>query len=222
MNLPLPFESGTLDKLNWSKGLLPAIIQHARDGTVLMLGYMNREALEATLMRGRVTFFSRRRETLWTKGESSGNFLNVKAWDWDCDQDALLFQVDPVGPTCHLLRKSCFPGASSPFLHQLDALIDQRKKDRPKGSYTTELFEAGPKRIAQKVGEEGVELALAALDPNDEAFLGEAADLFYHALVLLRARGFGLADVEELLARRHWSSEVNTAFKSTAPITAGS
>lgn len=209
MNRPmLPLDSSSLDKLDWAKGLLPAIIQHARDGTVLMLGYMNREALEATLSKGQVTFFSRRRESLWTKGESSGNFLQVKDWDWDCDQDALLFQVDPEGPTCHLLQKSCFSRASGPFLNELDVLIGQRKKDRPTGSYTSELFAAGPKRIAQKVGEEGVELALAALDPDDKAFLGEAADLFYHTLVLLRARGFGLADVEELLAQRHKQPDV--------------
>lgn len=198
-----PEDRTVLDELDWAKGLLPAVVQHAEDGTVLMLGYMNREALETTLKEGRVTFFSRRKQALWMKGESSGHVLTVKGWDWDCDHDALLFQVHPAGPTCHLQRRSCFARAPRSILYELDALIAERQSERPAGSYTTRLLDAGTKRIAQKVGEEGVELALAALDPDDEAFLGEAADLLYHTLVLLRARGFGLTDVSRVLADRH-------------------
>ncbi|MCK7595406.1 bifunctional phosphoribosyl-AMP cyclohydrolase/phosphoribosyl-ATP diphosphatase HisIE [Pseudomarimonas salicorniae] len=194
-----------IDQLDFAKqdGLLPAVVQDARSGRVLMLGYMNREALELTLSGGKVTFFSRGRERLWTKGESSGHFLELVAIETDCDRDTLLVQAIPKGPTCHLGTVSCFPSAPARFIGELDALVAERDAQRPEGSYTTRLFEGGTRRIAQKVGEEGVETALAAVAESDEALLGEAADLVYHLLVLLRARGLSLADVDRLLAERH-------------------
>jgi phosphoribosyl-ATP pyrophosphohydrolase/phosphoribosyl-AMP cyclohydrolase len=196
------------DTLDWGKGdgLVPAIVQHVRDGRVLMLGYMNREALAATQANGRVTFYSRSKQRLWTKGETSGHFLEVRAIHADCDNDALLILAEPHGPTCHLGTESCFGDAAQPtaaFLPQLDALVEDRARSRPAGSYTTRLFEGGTKRIAQKVGEEGVETALAAVAENDDAFLGETADLIFHVLVLLRARGLSLDDVTTTLRRRH-------------------
>jgi phosphoribosyl-ATP pyrophosphohydrolase/phosphoribosyl-AMP cyclohydrolase len=197
-----------VDALDWRKsgGLVPAIVQHARDGRVLMLGYVNREALAATQEGGRVTFYSRSRQRLWTKGETSGHFLEVRAIHVDCDSDALLILAEPHGPTCHLGMASCFGDDAQPvaaFLPQLDALVDTRERERPSGSYTTRLFEAGVKRIAQKVGEEGVETALAAVAEDDDAFLGEAADLVYHLVVLLHARGLSLDDVAAMLRHRH-------------------
>lgn len=199
------FDPGQLD---WSKGggLLPAIVQHARDGRVLMLGYMNREALQATQACGQATFFSRSKQRLWRKGESSGHVLHVQSLHADCDRDTLLLLALPQGPTCHLGSDSCFGDAAVPaqaFIGQLDALIARRERERPQGSYTTMLFEAGLRRIAQKVGEEGVEAALAAVAQDDDALRGEAADLVYHLLVLLRARGLGLDDVAATLALRH-------------------
>ena len=196
------------DKLEWSKGagLLPAVIQHWRSGAVLMLGYMSREALVQTQQSGKVTFFSRSKQRLWTKGETSGNFLLFKAAFADCDSDALVVHADPQGPTCHLGSASCFGDASAPplaFLAELDALVCERERDRPAGSYTTRLFESGVRRIAQKVGEEGVETALAAVAQDDEALLGECADLTFHMLVLLRARGLRMDDVVEILRQRH-------------------
>ena len=196
------------DKLDWSKGagLLPAVIQHWRSGIVLMLGYMNREALVQTRQSGKVTFFSRSRQRLWTKGETSGHFLLAKAAFADCDNDALLVHAEPQGPTCHLGRESCFDAASaSPlaFLAELDTLVGQRERERPPGSYTTRLFESGVRRIAQKVGEEGVEAALAAVAEDKQALVGESADLLFHLLVLLRARDASLVDVVAALAARH-------------------
>ncbi len=194
-----------IDQLDFAKqdGLLPALVQDARSLRVLMLGYMNREALAHTLATSRVTFFSRSKQRLWTKGESSGHFLQLVSIETDCDNDSLLVQALPQGPTCHLGRDSCFPSAPSNFLGELDALIAAREASRPEGSYTTRLFESGIRRIAQKVGEEGVETALAAVAEGDDALLGESADLLYHLLVLLRAKGLGLAEVQALLARRH-------------------
>jgi phosphoribosyl-ATP pyrophosphohydrolase/phosphoribosyl-AMP cyclohydrolase len=194
-----------LDSLAWDKqdGLLPAIIQDATTQRVLMLGYMNREALAATLESRHVTFFSRSKGRLWMKGESSGDVLDLVSLQADCDADTLLVQAAPRGPTCHLGRVSCFPDAPGNFLAELDALIATRERDRPEGSYTTKLFEAGTRRIAQKVGEEGVETALAAVAQDEAALLGEAGDLIYHLIVLLRARGLGLADAVELLRSRH-------------------
>ncbi len=195
----------TLDRLAWDKqdGLLPAVVQDAETLRVLMLGYMNREALEMTLACRHVTFFSRSKGRLWTKGERSGHVLKLVRIETDCDADTLLIQAHPQGPTCHLERTSCFPDAPGSFLGDLDALIAQRERERPVGSYTTKLFEAGIRRIAQKVGEEGVETALAAVAQEDADLLGESADLIYHLLVLLRARGLSLGDVENLLRQRH-------------------
>jgi phosphoribosyl-ATP pyrophosphohydrolase/phosphoribosyl-AMP cyclohydrolase len=200
------------DRLDWSKGggLLPAVIQHWRTGAVLMLGYMSREALAQTQQSGKVTFFSRSKQRLWTKGETSGNFLVFKAAFADCDNDALLVHADPKGPTCHLGTESCFGDASAPplaFLAELDALVAERESARPAGSYTTRLFESGVRRIAQKVGEEGVEAALAAVVEDKDALVGESADLFFHLLVLLRARDASLADVAAALAARHKPAE---------------
>ncbi len=193
-----------MDDLAWDKhaGLLPAIVQDASTLRVLMLGYMDREALLATTQVGEVTFFSRSRQRLWRKGEQSGNVLRLVSIETDCDQDTLLVLAEPAGPTCHLGRTSCFPNAPHDVLVALDARIAERERERPAGSYTTTLFEAGLRRIAQKVGEEGVETALAAVVQDDAALLGEAADLLYHVLVLLRARGLSLADAKDVLKAR--------------------
>ena len=193
-----------IEALAWDKqgGLLPAIVQDAATLRVLMLGYMDRAALAATLASGQVTFHSRSKQRLWTKGESSGHVLALVSVDVDCDADTLLVQARPHGPTCHLDRTSCFPDAPGDGLAELDALIAQRERERPQGSYTTRLFEGGIRRIAQKVGEEGVETALAAVAQDDEALLGEAADLLYHLTVLLRARGLSLEDARQVLAAR--------------------
>ena len=196
-----------IEALAWEKqgGLLPAIVQDADNGRVLMLGYMNREALARTLASGRVCFYSRSRNVLWTKGESSGHFLDFVSLEADCDADTLLVQARPNGPTCHLQRASCFPEAPASFLSELDAVVAQRERERPAGSYSTKLFEAGVRRIAQKVGEEGVETALAAVAQDEQALLGESADLVYHLLVLLRSRGLGWADLVRTLEHRHRS-----------------
>ena len=193
-----------IDGLAWEKqgGLLPAIVQDADTLRVLMLGYMSREALQATLASGRVTFFSRSKQRLWTKGESSGDVLDLVRLEVDCDADTLLVQARPAGPTCHLGRASCFPQAPADGLAELDAVIAQRAQELPEGSYTTRLFEGGIRRIAQKVGEEGVETALAAVAEDDDALLGEASDLLFHLLVLLRARGLSLADALQVLETR--------------------
>jgi len=195
----------SLSDLDWTKqdGLLPAIVQEAGSGRVLMLGYMDREALAATRASGRVTFYSRSRQRLWIKGETSGNFLQLVSIETDCDNDSLLVQAIAHGPTCHLQRTSCFASAPGNFLAELDQLVAARERDRPEGSYTTKLFESGVRRIAQKVGEEGVETSLAAVVQDDQALLGEAADLVYHLLVLLRARGLSLADAVRVLEQRH-------------------
>lgn len=195
-------------RLDWGKGdgLLPVVVQDASNLRVLMLGYMNREALETTLASRRVTFFSRSKQRLWTKGESSGHVLELVSVEADCDDDTLLVLAHPHGPTCHLQRASCFPSAPSAFLSDLDALVAQRERERPAGSYTTRLFESGTRRIAQKVGEEGVETALAAVAQDEAALLGESADLLYHLTVLLRARGLSLADAVDVLRARHGST----------------
>ena len=193
-----------IEGLDWAKqgGLLPAIVQEAGSLRVLMLGYMDRAALEATLASRRVTFFSRRRQRLWTKGEQSGNVLSLVSIENDCDRDTLLVQARPVGPTCHLGTPSCFAGAPAGALAELDSLVAKRSRERPQDSYTTKLLEAGVRRIAQKVGEEGVETALAAVAQDDAALLGEAADLLYHLVVLLHARGLSLDDAEQVLRQR--------------------
>lgn len=206
MNENPPIETPALDieSLAWEKqsGLLPAIVQDADSRRVLMLGYMSREALARTIESGQVTFYSRSKQRLWTKGESSGHVLTLVTLEVDCDNDTLLVQARPHGPTCHLGTVSCFPNAPGDVLGDLDALIAKRAIDLPAGSYTTKLFESGIKRIAQKVGEEGLETALAAVVEDDDALLGEAADLLYHLIVLLRARGLDLDAVKQTLAKR--------------------
>lgn len=197
-------------RLDWAKGdgLLPAIVQHWLSGEVLMLGYMNAEALVQTQACGHVTFYSRSKQRLWTKGESSGHVLALKSIRIDCDADTLLVQADPHGPTCHRGTSSCFGDSAAVgpplgFLAELDALVASRHAERPVGSYTTSLFEGGIRRMAQKVGEEGVETALAAVVQDDASLLGEAADLIFHLTVMLRARGLSLTDVAALLSARH-------------------
>ena len=205
MSIEILPAAGALAALDWHKGdgLLPAIVQDADTLQVLMLGYVNAEALEVTLATGHMTFHSRSRARLWTKGEQSGNVLAVQSIAVDCDADTLLVRARPAGPTCHTGADSCFPQAPKDFLGQLDRLVATREATRPEGSYTTTLFNGGVRRIAQKVGEEGVETALAAVAQGDEALLGEASDLLFHLLVLLRARGLGLAEARALLETRH-------------------
>jgi len=191
------------DKLN---GIIPAIIQDAQTDRVLMLGFMNPESLEKTKTEGKVTFFSRTRQRLWTKGEESGNFLHVKEILEDCDNDTLLIRVRPEGPVCHTGSDTCFNQENRSglvFISQLQELIHKRKEELPENSYTTSLFKGGINTIAQKVGEEAVELVIEAKDSDDELFLGEAADLVYHLLVLLSVRGYGINDVAGLLEQRH-------------------
>lgn len=206
MNQNPSIETSGLDieSLAWEKqsGLLPAVVQDADSRRVLMLGYMSREALVKTIESGQVTFYSRSKQRLWTKGESSGHVLTLVGLEVDCDNDTLLVQARPQGPTCHLGTVSCFPNAPGDVLGDLDTLIAKRAIDLTAGSYTTKLFESGIKRIAQKVGEEGLETALAAVVEDDDALLGEAADLLYHLIVLLRARGLDLDAVKRTLAKR--------------------
>jgi phosphoribosyl-AMP cyclohydrolase / phosphoribosyl-ATP pyrophosphohydrolase len=200
-----------LSRLDFAKahGLLPAIVQHADTGAVLMLGYMNAEALVATQTRGRVVFYSRSRQTLWEKGETSGHTLNLVAIRTDCDADALLVTARPLGPTCHEGTTTCFgdtalTGATRlGFLAQLAGIIDQRITEAPEKSYTAKLFASGPQRLAQKVGEEGVEVALAAVGESDDKLVSESADLLFHLMVLLRSKRLGLDDVVRELASRH-------------------
>lgn len=199
-----------LEQLAWDKmdGLIPAIVQDFLDGRVLMQGYMNQAALEATLESGKVTFWSRSRQQLWTKGETSGNTLDLVDINVDCDADCLLVRARPEGPTCHLGTDTCFDGQGKvapelAFLAELERIIAERDEQRPADSYTTSLFESGVKRIAQKVGEEGVETALAATAGDDEELLNESADLIYHLLVLLRSRSLDIESLLEVLKNRH-------------------
>jgi phosphoribosyl-ATP pyrophosphohydrolase/phosphoribosyl-AMP cyclohydrolase len=193
---------------DWAKGggLLPAIIQHVHTGQVLMLGYMNEEAAEVTVTSGKVTFYSRSKKRLWTKGETSGNHLTFCSAMLDCDRDAILVQAIPAGPVCHTGARTCFTDdlpATAGFLGHLDRIIQQRRVEMPGGSYTTSLFAEGSARIAQKVGEEGVELALARMKDDREEIANESADLLYHMLVLLSDADMALADVMEVLRQRH-------------------
>ncbi|WP_318435228.1 bifunctional phosphoribosyl-AMP cyclohydrolase/phosphoribosyl-ATP diphosphatase HisIE [Photobacterium leiognathi] len=201
-----------LTNINWEKvaGLIPAIVQDNASGQVLMLGYMNEDALQKTLDTKQVTFWSRTKERLWTKGETSGNVLQLKSIQLDCDQDTLLVQVDPIGPTCHLNTTTCFDsdesGEQPPslvFLHQLEQLLASRKGADPESSYTASLYARGTKRISQKVGEEGVEVALAATSGDKAELVCESADLIYHLLVLLQDQGLSLSDVTNKLQERH-------------------
>jgi phosphoribosyl-ATP pyrophosphohydrolase/phosphoribosyl-AMP cyclohydrolase len=192
-------------KINFDKenGLVPAIIQNYQTGQVLMLGYMNREAYNKTCATKKVTFFSRSKQRLWTKGETSGNFLNVVSISEDCDNDALLILVIPEGPTCHTGTDSCFKGSfQQSFLYDLEATISERITGSDTNSYTKKLVEKGINKVAQKVGEEAVELVIEAKDNNRELFLNEAADLLYHFLILLRAKDTSLAAVEAVLKSR--------------------
>ncbi|MDE8741605.1 bifunctional phosphoribosyl-AMP cyclohydrolase/phosphoribosyl-ATP diphosphatase HisIE [Pectobacterium polaris] len=195
------------NQLDWEKtdGMLPVVVQHAVSGEVLMLGYMNQDALQATEESGKVTFFSRTKQRLWTKGESSGHFLNVVSITPDCDNDTLLILVNPIGPTCHLGTSSCFSPAASDwtFLYQLEQLLAERKHADPDSSYTARLYASGTKRIAQKVGEEGLEAALAATVHDREELTNEAADLMYHLLVLLQDQDLDLATIINRLKDRH-------------------
>jgi phosphoribosyl-ATP pyrophosphohydrolase/phosphoribosyl-AMP cyclohydrolase len=199
-----------IERLQWQKmdGLLPAVVQDAFDGRVLMLAYMNQDAVGHTLESGSVTFWSRSRQALWTKGETSGNTLKLVAVHADCDSDCLLVLAEPKGPTCHRNTDSCFDSdtpvtPSLAFFAALERLIAERQKSRPEGSYTTRLFDAGTRRIAQKVGEEGVETALAAATGDKEELINESADLLYHLLVLLRDSELGLEEVIITLRKRH-------------------
>lgn len=186
-------------------GLVPAIIQDADTQKVLMLGYMNAEALQKTIEDKRVTFYSRSKQRLWTKGESSGNFLEVKDISIDCDNDTLLLKVSPLGPVCHTGADTCFSekNEGSAFLYQLENIIQDRKNNPSDHSYTSSLIKKGINKIAQKVGEEAVELVIESKDDNRELFLGEAADLLYHYLVLLSAKNISLDEVLKLLKNRH-------------------
>ncbi|MEM9469505.1 MAG: bifunctional phosphoribosyl-AMP cyclohydrolase/phosphoribosyl-ATP diphosphatase HisIE [Pseudomonadota bacterium] len=194
--------------LDWKKsdGLLPAVIQDADNKAVLMLGYMNAESLKQTLDTKKVTFFSRSKQALWVKGEISGNYLNFISVEIDCDKDTILIQAKPEGPVCHTGTRTCFNNEAVQnifFLQALTTLINQRKKEMPEGSYTTSLFESGVSRMAQKVGEEGVELSLAAVKDDREEIMNEAADLLFHMMVLLEAKGLSVDDICKVLISRH-------------------
>jgi phosphoribosyl-AMP cyclohydrolase / phosphoribosyl-ATP pyrophosphohydrolase len=203
-----PLTLAELPALEWEKmdDLLPAIVQDAQTQQLLMLGYMNEEALRHSLESGFVTFFSRSKQRLWTKGETSGNRLRLRAVLADCDGDALLVRADPEGPTCHLGSIACF-GDEGPtgvgWLARLSQIVSERAKADPRESYTARLLAEGPSRVAQKVGEEGVELALAAASGDREACIEEASDLLYHLSVLMEAREFSWEDVAQRLADRH-------------------
>jgi phosphoribosyl-ATP pyrophosphohydrolase/phosphoribosyl-AMP cyclohydrolase len=187
-----------------SEGLVPCIVQDANTNKVLMLGFMNEEAYHKTLLEKKVTFFSRSKKRLWTKGETSGNFLYVKEILVDCDQDTLLLKVKPAGPVCHTGADTCFNEVNDEWnLNSLAAVIQDRKANPVKGSYTNSLFDAGINKVAQKVGEEAVELVIEAKDDNKELFLNEASDLMYHYLVLLTQKGYALDDVVDVLRKRH-------------------
>lgn len=195
------------EQLDWNKvdNLMPAIVQHAVSGEVLMLGYMTPEALDETNRSRHVTFYSRTKQRLWTKGESSGHFLNVVSITPDCDNDTLLVLAEPQGPTCHKGTSSCFSPVASDwaFLFQLEQLLAERKNADPKSSYTASLYASGTKRIAQKVGEEGVETALAATVHDRDELVNEASDLMYHLMVLLQDQDLDLSAVINNLRKRH-------------------
>lgn len=185
-------------------GLLPAIIQNASTGKVLMLGYMNEEAFTKTQAEGKVTFYSRSKQRLWTKGETSNNFLNVVSISLDCDQDAILIQANPDGPTCHEGTETCFKDESAKgFFYELERVIADRKTNPKEGSYTNELFNKGTKKIAQKVGEEATEVILEAMDGKKDLLIEETSDLLYHLITLLQDQGVSLEDVENKLRERH-------------------
>lgn len=202
-----PLSEAGIGGLAWEKmnGLVPALVQDARSGRVLMLGYMDKSALAATLRDGFVTFFSRSKERLWQKGETSGNRLRLRGVFADCDDDALLVLADPEGPTCHLGTQSCFGGENTAagWLADLSAIIAERARSGDASSYTRKLLDEGPERIGKKIGEEGVEVALAGVTRDPEGCVEEVADLVYHVSVLMEARGFGWDDVVARLKQRH-------------------
>lgn len=198
----IPFEEFKLDKN--ADGLLPVIVQDSRTLKVLMLGYMNKEAYELSVEKEKVCFFSRTRQTLWLKGETSGNFLNIVSMYPDCDMDTLLVKALPCGPTCHRGTLSCFDTEDSEgFIGQLQHIVQQRHKEMPEDSYTTKLFIKGVKKIAQKVGEEATESIVEAVDGNRDRFIYESGDLIYHLLVLMEEMGVSLSDIEKELRLRH-------------------
>ena len=198
-------EMGAIDFSKYADGLVPAIIQDADTGKVLMLGFMNEAALAKTAALQKVTFYSRSKNRLWTKGEESGNFLLLKEIKVDCDNDTLLIKVNPVGPVCHTGTDTCWgeKNGNENFLFQLEQIIADRKINPLDKSYTSSLFAKGINKIAQKVGEEAVELVIEAKDDNEELFKDEAADLLFHYLILLQAKGFGLNNIVEVLKSRH-------------------
>lgn len=195
-----------MNEINFTKGngLIPAVIQDYKTFQVLMVGFMNREAYEKTTREGKVTFFSRSKNRLWTKGETSGNYLTVKKITTDCDNDSLLINVDPAGPVCHTGNQSCFANEdASGFLYKLEQIVSQRIDNNVPDSYTNKIFRKGINKAAQKVGEEAVELIIEAKDDNAELFKNEAADLLYHLLILLKSKGISLSEIEEVLYDRH-------------------
>ena len=190
----------------YADGLVPAIVQDTNTKNVLMLGFMNQAAFDATIAEGKVTFFSRSKNRLWTKGEVSGNFLNYVSMAVDCDQDSLLIQAIPEGPVCHMGTDTCWGEenkTSMAFLNTLEKIIAYRKKADPSSSYVASLFAKGINKIAQKVGEEAVEMVIEAKDNNEQLFLDESADLLFHYMILLQSKGYALADVAKVLAQRH-------------------
>lgn len=196
LNMKIDFEK--------ANGLVPAIIQHTQTLQVLMLGYMNKEALDKTISEGKVTFFSRSKNRLWTKGETSGNYLIVNSILEDCDNDTILIKATPLGPTCHLGTTSCFAEETPKgFLYKLEKVIEQRIVENSENSYTSRLFNRGVNKVAQKVGEEAVELVIEAKDNDIDLFKNEAADLLYHFLILLKTKELKLEDIEQILKERH-------------------
>lgn len=190
------------------EGLVPAVIQDDRTRVVLMLGYMNAEALDQTGQTGRVTFYARSKQRLWTKGETSGNYLNVVSMKQDCDGDTILIRVNPVGPVCHAGSDTCFSEVNDPsfFPEKLESVIEERMKQGSLESYTARLVSSGVHKVAQKVGEEAVELVIESMRNDDNAFLNEAADLLYHYTILLKVRGYSIGDIAKVLEQRHQKS----------------
>ena len=197
--------AGGIDFKKYADGMVPCIVQDANTGKVLMLGFMDEAALAKTRETGKVTFFSRSKQRLWTKGEESGNFLYPQQLLVDCDNDTLLIKANPAGPVCHKGTDTCWgeENKTNNFLYQLEQIIADRKNNPSEKSYTSSLFAKGINKIAQKVGEEAVELVIESKDDDKELFLGEAADLLFHYMILLQAKGYSLADIEELLKKRH-------------------
>ena len=203
----IKLDINSIDFNKMENGLVPAVIQDANSLNVLMLGFMNKEALELTLSSQKVTFFSRTKNQLWTKGETSGNFLLLKSIQIDCDNDTLLIKANPIGPTCHKGTGTCWGeeniGSDLAFITELENIISDRKNNPSDTSYTASLFKKGINKVAQKVGEEAVEVVIEAKDNDDYLFLNESADLLYHYLILLQAKNFSLADVVQILKSRN-------------------